>query len=99
MKRREILQILIEKYGAYCFYCGWGLEVFFNSEIQIDHVFPRSKGGKDEILNYRLACRNCNYDKKNRTINEWIKDLKERVAIRNLNNMIDENKLKNLEKL
>ena len=55
--RKEILQELISKHGAICWYCG--LDVTFD-EKQIDHVIPVSDGGTDSIDNYALSCSFCN---------------------------------------
>lgn len=49
---------LIAKYGAICYLCG---EMFKKSkDITIDHWIPLSKGGEDNVTNYRLACKICN---------------------------------------
>jgi len=43
-----------------CQYCGRkSPEV----ELQVDHIVPRSKGGKDELGNYLTSCRECNMGK------------------------------------
>ncbi len=36
-------------------------EIYFN----IDHIKPRSKGGKNEMINLQLTCENCNSSKGN----------------------------------
>lgn len=33
--------------------------------LTIDHIYPKSKGGKNEIENYQLMCKICNEDKGN----------------------------------
>ena len=43
-----------------CGYCG-------NHATTVDHVVPRSRGGKDTWLNTVAACANCNHRKGNRT--------------------------------
>lgn len=49
---------LITKYGGICYICG---DPFNNSkEITFDHWQPISKGGADDIENYRLAHFKCN---------------------------------------
>ena len=35
-------------------------------EINIDHIFPISKGGRDIMENYQIMCRKCNQGKGNR---------------------------------
>lgn len=50
-----------------CQYCGKRLP---KSELTIDHVIPRSRGGKTEWSNVVVACRRCNQHKGNRTPKE-----------------------------
>jgi 5-methylcytosine-specific restriction endonuclease McrA len=65
-----------------CQYCN---QVFSPSELTIDHVLPRSRGGKSHFANVVTCCKECNSTKggrtpqeanmllhKNPTIPEWI---------------------------
>ena len=47
-----------------CQYCGK------KNELTIDHVIPRSRGGKDTWDNVAIACLRCNLNKGNRTPKE-----------------------------
>ena len=47
-----------------CQYCG---RRFSTQELSIDHVIPRSRGGKTEWTNVVCACVDCNVKKGNRT--------------------------------
>lgn len=47
-----------------CQYCGSG------DDLTIDHVLPRSRGGRDSWQNLVTACRSCNQRKGNRTPEE-----------------------------
>lgn len=47
-----------------CQYCGQ------KSRLTIDHIFPKSRGGKDTWLNLTTACDKCNVKKGNRTPKE-----------------------------
>ena len=47
-----------------CVYCGT------KSNLNIDHVLPRSKGGKNTFENTVTACMNCNIRKGDRTLRE-----------------------------
>lgn len=69
MKRRWQRNHLIAKYGNKCYYC----DVAFKSikEITFDHLVPLSRGGYDEIDNYRLAHLSCNQLKGNMTEDEF----------------------------
>ena len=47
-------------YGGHCAYCGKEIDI---AEMQVDHVQAVYLGGKDELANYRPACRQCNFYK------------------------------------
>jgi hypothetical protein len=51
---------IIRVYKATCQYCG---QEYGESFLAVDHIDPRSKGGKDDLNNYTLACSNCNNQK------------------------------------
>jgi hypothetical protein len=48
--------------GHRCEYCR-APEVVFNSTFEVEHVFPTSRGGSDDLENLALACRACNSHK------------------------------------
>jgi 5-methylcytosine-specific restriction endonuclease McrA len=48
-----------------CQYCN---EPFDDSELSIDHVVPRSKGGKNEWTNLVTSCNTCNWAKGSKII-------------------------------
>lgn len=49
-----------------CQYCG------SITDLSVDHIWPRSKGGKNELCNLITACKSCNSSKNGRTLREWI---------------------------
>jgi 5-methylcytosine-specific restriction endonuclease McrA len=59
-----------------CIYCGvvpgalQGGKVLAKSDFTIDHVMPRSRGGKDTWSNTACACAKCNHRKGDRTPHE-----------------------------
>ncbi len=53
--------------GYECVYCGESNRKL----LTLDHVHPRSKGGKDSWENLVTACKKCNNEKDNLTIMEW----------------------------
>lgn len=58
--RRRILK----RDGNACVYCG------NKKNITLDHVLPRSRGGKNDWLNLVACCSGCNKFKNNRTPEE-----------------------------
>lgn len=53
--------------GGRCQYCG---QRFESSELTLDHVVPRSRGGKNEWGNLVTACKKDNHRKADRTPEE-----------------------------
>lgn len=51
-----------------CAYCG---DEFTVGQLTIDHVLPRSRGGRDTWTNCVTSCQDCNQSKGNRTPDEW----------------------------
>ena len=49
-----------QSFGNQCQYCG---EIFEEYELEIDHIVPVSKGGKDILINKVPACKSCNSKK------------------------------------
>jgi hypothetical protein len=57
--------------SGHCFYCG----IEIDQRFHIDHIEPRSKGGKDEIKNYAITCPECNRAKHDISLDDFIKYL------------------------
>lgn len=55
---------VIKRDGNTCQYCG------STQDLTIDHIVPRSRGGKDTWENLVTACNHCNHKKGNRTPRE-----------------------------
>ena len=64
--------LIWQKYGKHCAYCGKTLKY---EDMQIDHLIPVYRGGKDTFDNYMPACRACNYYKKTFTLKEFREQL------------------------
>jgi len=47
-----------------CLFCGRTAKD--GVSLEVDHIIPRSKGGKDEMKNYQTLCKKCNIGKSNR---------------------------------
>lgn len=57
----------------YCWYCGKEMEP---SKLTRDHVFPRSKGGDNDMDNIIMVCKNCNSSKGNMDLFEWYSEVR-----------------------
>ncbi len=55
---------VFQRDGWKCVACGRGSED--DVMLHIDHIVPRSKGGKDELDNYQTLCHLCNIGKSNK---------------------------------
>lgn len=53
-----------------CALCGD--ELSMDKHTHVDHILPKSKGGKDEIDNYQIVCNKCNYAKRDLSTEEFI---------------------------
>lgn len=72
MNRRRLSkderQKVYAKCNGHCAYCGCELEY---KDMQVDHVIPLKRGGKDDIKNMFPACRSCNHYKATLTAEEY----------------------------
>tara|TARA_R110001599_G_scaffold1889_4_gene9711 strand:- start:135686 stop:136192 length:507 start_codon:yes stop_codon:yes gene_type:complete len=66
LTRRNVMR----RDGFKCQYCGQ------KSKLTIDHIHPKSRGGKDTWENLTTACDKCNVKKGNRTPKEANMELK-----------------------
>lgn len=53
-----------------CVYCGYDCSKD-KRVLSLDHVLPQSKGGEDSFENCVTACKGCNWEKDDLTIEEW----------------------------
>ena len=58
--RKEIRDRLIKEHGGKCAICGAKMN------LEIDHIIPVSKGGRENESNMQVLCRSCNSRKGNR---------------------------------
>ena len=56
---KEIKKEVLEKYKHTCQKCG------SKDRLEIDHIIPVSKGGRDCISNLQILCKTCNVKKGN----------------------------------
>ena len=57
---------VLRKFNYKCVHCG--RSVTDNIKLEIDHIVPLSKKGKNEIKNLQVLCNECNIGKSNRFI-------------------------------
>lgn len=71
-KPKTIKGKLYNKYKGRCYYCGNKL---INKDgvimVSLDHVIPKSRGGKNNITNYLPSCASCNSSKATKTLDEF----------------------------
>ena len=60
-------QNIIWRDNSQCQYCA---NYFSSDKLTMDHVLPKSRGGKNTWENLVAACKKCNQKKGSRTINE-----------------------------
>lgn len=65
-----------------CQYCGRAASEVI---LEVDHVKPVAKGGKNQLLNYVTACRDCNAGKGARELSDQSEVEKQRRQIEDLN--------------
>ncbi|MFJ8526888.1 RNA-guided endonuclease IscB [Bacillus sp. NPDC094106] len=75
----EVREYLLEKWERKCSYCEKT-----DVPLEIEHIMPRSRGGSDRISNLCLACRECNEEKDNLLLDEWLQNIKKKKNKRHL---------------
>ena len=75
----EIRKVVLRRDNYTCSYCGKK-----GGELHVDHIHPVSKGGLDELNNLTTACRKCNIQKKDKTLEEFEQWLKKKGYERQL---------------
>jgi 5-methylcytosine-specific restriction endonuclease McrA len=63
----KIRRQVFERDGYTCQYCGTK-----NQPLEVDHVVPFSRGGGNEIENLKTACRQCNRQKRDMPLSEFL---------------------------
>ena len=61
----EVRENLLEKWGRKYAYCDAK-----NVPLEIEHIYPKSRGGSNRVSNLTLACTPCNRAKNNQTAEE-----------------------------
>ena len=77
MKRRAKLVGYFNEQAGHCVYCDteMTLELHKPNTAEIEHIVPRSKGGKRKAFNEVAACHACNHEKSDTDIGEWLRSI------------------------
>jgi 5-methylcytosine-specific restriction endonuclease McrA len=62
----ELRSLAKQRWGGTCGYCGRTPH-----RLTLDHIVPKSKGGRDVRSNLVAACRRCNDSKGSRPLWDW----------------------------
>lgn len=57
--------------GRACPYCGEKMRIGGRLFPTLDHLTPKSRGGRYELRNLMIVCHACNWDKGNMTLQEY----------------------------
>ncbi|NEP21810.1 RNA-guided endonuclease IscB [Moorena sp. SIO3I6] len=63
----ELREYLLEKWNRKCAYCGTT-----DTQLEIEHIKPLSKGGSDRVYNLAIACHSCNQAKSNQEVEHFL---------------------------
>ena len=64
LSRSKVIQVMLKSDGK-CVACG------SQTDLQVDHIMPHSRGGSDKVENLQMLCKPCNLDKRDKTMAEW----------------------------
>ncbi|MEM7554579.1 MAG: RNA-guided endonuclease IscB [Cyanobacteria bacterium P01_A01_bin.84] len=69
LKGYQVREYLLEKWGRECTYCNKK-----DVPLQVEHIYPKSKGGSNRVSNLCLACEKCNQKKGNKPVEQFLKN-------------------------
>ena len=68
--RRQRLELILERDGATCVWCGCEVDTPL-VQATTEHVVPRLKGGPSWLENEVAACKRCNGRRGHRNLVDW----------------------------
>ena len=90
-------EIIFKRDGYKCIYCGKS-SIEDGVKLHLEHIYPISEGGKEDLFNVATSCERCNIKKNTRILDE---DIILRIWARNneLNKRFDEKRYDELVKV
>jgi len=73
----------ILKYKSFCYICGEKIDIF-NEKHDLDHFYPKSKGGNNSLDNMHPTHSDCNFMKGSMEINNFLQKIKKVYEYQNL---------------
>lgn len=64
----ELREYMLEKWHRKCAYCG-----VTDTQLEIEHIIAKSKGGSNRVSNLTLSCTKCNQKKGSKSIEQFLK--------------------------
>lgn len=83
----ELRQTIIQRDKSKCQICG---KTCSYDEIEIDHIFPISRGGKTIITNLQVLCRSCNRSKSDKILDSLRTHIIEKPPNKGRTNLVTE---------
>jgi hypothetical protein len=68
--KTKVLSLIVKRDGDHCFYCSNKL---VENDMTVEHLIPRSAGGKNHLSNLALSCQKCNLEAGHLSVMEKIK--------------------------
>lgn len=65
---KRISKAVFKRDNYTCQYCGK-----VGGKLEVDHIFPFSKGGSDSLDNLTTSCQKCNRQKRDKSVDDFLK--------------------------
>lgn len=87
---QKALKLALKTHGGVCFYCQKAPATEASENLTLDHIEATANGGKDDLANLVIACKPCNYEKGQgsiesfnpRATREWLTALQTQIETR-----------------
>ena len=73
----QLRSYIFHRDGRKCAYCGNAKA----ERYELDHIVPRSRGGANRVSNLVVSCHECNAEKGNSSVEEFLSDRPARLAV------------------